>query len=154
MQMMASIKKLIQDYLKKARAMQISTSVNNKPWCATVYYVYDKNWNLYWISKPSTRHSKEIGKNAKVAGAIVYDQVPSRTVRGLQFEGVAELLSGVEEEVASKVYIKQMSREKTLLDDIRSGKNPHKFYRIKPSKFVLFDRENFPINDERKEYII
>lgn len=147
------LRKLIKNYLKRTRMLQIATSVNGRPWCCTVYFAHDKDFNFYWISKPSTRHSKEIVKNPNVAGTIVYDQqpYPKKGVRGLQFEGKAKLLSGREEEKASKFYIKQLNREESLLEDIRSGKNSHKFYRTKPSKFVLFDRENFPKN-ERQEY--
>lgn len=131
--------------------MQIATSVDGQPWCCTVFYVYDKDFNFYWISKPDTRHSKEIAKNPKVAGAIVLPHVPKDPSRGIQFQGRAKLLSGKEEEIASKFFIRQFNREKTLLEDIRSGKNPHKFYRIKPTELVLFDRVNFPDNP-RQEY--
>ncbi len=132
--------------------MQIATTVNNKPWNCTVYYAYDGDFNFYWISKPTSRHSKDIIKNPNIAGVIVYDQQPpQKAVRGLQFEGTAKLLTGKEEETASRFYIEQLNREKALLEDIRSGENPHKFYRIKPSKFVLFDKVNFPDN-ERQEY--
>lgn len=132
--------------------MQVATCINNKPWNCTAYFAYDDDFNFYWISKPNTRHSQEIMKNPHVAGVIAYDQQPSqKAVRGLQFQGVAELLKGGEEKKASKFYVKQLDREETLLEDIRSGKNPHKFYRIKTSQFVLFDRINFPQN-ERQEY--
>ena len=146
------LRKLIKEYIKKTRMIQIATSIGNQPWAFTVYFAHDEDLNFYWISKPSTRHSQEIMKNPKIAGAIVYDQqpYPKKGVRGLQFEGIAELLSGEEEQAASKLYIEQLDREDTLLADVRSGKNPHKFYRIKPHKFVLFDRENFPEN-ERQE---
>ncbi len=92
-------------------------------------------------------------KNPKVACVIAYDQQPSsgKPVQGLSLEGKAQVLTGKEEEDACKFYSKQLNREKTLLHDIRSGKNPHKLYRFKPSKIVLFDRINFPDN-ERQEY--
>ena len=151
---MKDLEAVIAEYLSTTKMMQIATSVEDTPWCCTVYFAYDDDWNLYWISKPEQRHSKEIVENPKVAGTIAYDQQPpQRTVRGLQFEGTAELLSGEEEERASKYYIQQLDREASLLEDIRSGENPHKFYRIKPTKFVLFDRLNFPDN-ERQEYVL
>src|SRR3989344_3813530 len=118
------LRELIKEYLKKTRMIQIATSVDNQPWICTVYCAYDEDFNFYWISKPSTRHSQEIMKNPKVAGAIVYDQqpYPKKGVRGLQFEGTAELLTGEEEANASKFYIQQLDREDTLLADVRSGK--------------------------------
>ena len=149
---MKKLHKLIESYLAKTRMLQIATCVDDQPWNCTVYFAYDNKLNLYWISKPNTRHSQEIMKNPKVAGVIVYDQQPpQKSVKGLSFEGTAELLSGEEEVIASGLYIQQLYREKTLLADIRSGKNPHKFYRIKPSKFVLLNSENAP-NTIRQEY--
>lgn len=138
--------KLIRNYLDKTRMLQIATSSNGQSWCCTVYYAFDDNMNLYWISTPDRRHSQEIILNPKVSGAIVFSQepYPEGGVQGLQFEGVAELLSGDEEETASKLYIEQLTREATLLEDIRSGKNPHKIYKVKPIKFVLFDSLHFP----------
>lgn len=146
------VKQLINEYFAKTRMLQIATSVDNQPWNCTVYYAFDDSWNIYWISTPDRRHSKEVAINPKVSGVISFSQepYPKDGVQGLQFEGIAELLSGDEEEKASKLYIEQLDREATLLEDIRSGKNPHKFYKAKPTKFVLFDSVHFPDNS-RKE---
>lgn len=143
---MNKLEKLIREYFGSTRMMQIATCDDNQPWVCTVYYAHDDDLNVYWISTPDSRHSKEILKNPKIAGAIAFSQepYPEEGVRGLQFEGTAELLEGVEEESANKLYIQQLDREATLLEDIRSGKNPHKFYKISPTKFVLFDTKNFP----------
>lgn len=149
----ARLKELIAEYLKKTRMMQLATCFKSQPWACTVYYAYDEDWNMYWISLPERRHSHDIAKNPKVAGTMAYSQEPhpKNGVRGLQFEGVARLLSGEDEERASKLYIKQLKREATLLEDIRSGKNPHKFYMAKPTMFVLFDSVSFP-EAPRQEY--
>ncbi|NNN20841.1 MAG: hypothetical protein HKL80_02400 [Acidimicrobiales bacterium] len=146
------IKHLVNEYLSRTRMLQLATCLNDQPWNCTVYYAFDDDWNIYWISTPDRRHSKEIVINPKVSGAIAFSQepYPKDGVQGLQFEGVAEMLSGDEEEKASKFYIDQLDREDTLLEDIRSGKNPHKFYRIKPTKFVLFDSVHFPDNSRRE----
>jgi uncharacterized protein YhbP (UPF0306 family) len=148
------VKELIQNYLGTTRMLQIATCVNSQPWVCTVYYAFDEKMNIYWISTLDTRHSKEIGINPKVACSITFSQEPYPTdgVRGLQFEGEAKLLSGDEEIKASILYIEQLNREKSLLEDIRSGKNPHKFYSIRPIKFVLFDSVTYP-DDSRQEYI-
>lgn len=113
---MMDVKQLIHDYLGKTRMLQLATSVSNQPWNCTVYYAFDDDWNIYWISTPDRRHSKEIAINPKVAGVIVFSQepYPKDGVQGLQFEGIAEILSGAEEEKASKLYIEQLDREETL----------------------------------------
>ncbi len=150
---MNNVEQLIRDYLGKTRMMQLATCAGAQPWVCTLYYAYDSDWNIYWISLSTRRHSQEIMENPKVAGTIAFSQepYPKDCVQGLCFEGVAELLSGAEEEKASKLYIKQLKRETTLLEDVRSGKNPHKFYRIKPTKFVLLDSVHFP-DESRQEW--
>lgn len=151
---MKDLKTLIHEYLQSTRMMQIATCAKNVPWNCTVYFAYDEELNLYWISKPTRRHSQEIIDNPRVAAVIVHDQQPPQSaVRGLQCEGIAELLSGADEEKAAKIYTRQLDREESLLQDIRSGENPHKFYRIRPRRFVLFDRINFP-EQEQQEYVL
>ncbi|MBI2414593.1 pyridoxamine 5'-phosphate oxidase family protein [candidate division WWE3 bacterium] len=68
---MPEIKDLITKYLEEARLMQVATSINNQPWACSVYFVFDNDFNLYWISTPKRRHSLEIKENSKVAGTIV-----------------------------------------------------------------------------------
>lgn len=142
------LRKLIEEYIEGSKMMQVATVSGNQPWCATVAYAYDDSWNLYWISLPESRHSRELEANAKVAGAIANADLYVDGPRGLQFQGAAQLLSGDEEAVAVEVYSKRMNRE-GLLEDMRSGNNPHKIYRIIPQYFVLFDRVNFPDNQRQ-----
>lgn len=142
------LKKLIGEYIAESKMMQVATVSGDQPWCATVAFAFDEDWNLYWISLPETRHSQELMANNKVAGTIANADLYTDGPRGLQFEGVAELLSGADEEAGVAIYSKRMKRE-GLLEDMRSGNNPHKLYRIKPTSYVLFDRVNFP-DDERQ----
>lgn len=86
-----NLKKLIRDYLKEAKLMQLATSVNNKPWVCSVWFGFDVDLNIYWFSSTKRRHSKEVMKNPKVGGAIVYPHTPKDPPRGLQFEGTAKM---------------------------------------------------------------
>ncbi len=146
------IKKLIGDYLKEAKLMQVATCKNSQPWACSVYLAYDKNWNLYWLSKPDRRHSKEIRINGKVAGTIVLPHVPGQKVRGLQFQGTAkELVIREEVEHAIKFYIERFKLSNNRINTIIENKDDHLCYRIKPKLFVLFDEINFP-NNPRQEF--
>jgi uncharacterized protein YhbP (UPF0306 family) len=140
------VRELIKAYLRQATMMQVATVHGNKPWCSTMFFAFDEKWNLYWISKPTTKHSQHIEENLHVAGTIVMqqDSRSSATIRGLQYEGTAEMLNGDEEAMGAECYRSRFGREATFLEDIRSGNNPHKIYRIQPVKFVLCDRLNFP----------
>lgn len=148
------IKKLIKDYLNEARLMQVSTAKDNQPWTCSVYFAYDNDLNLYWISTPQRRHSQEIRENEKVAGVIVVPHTPGDKVRGIQFQGVAELLTNSEKiQHAMDTYATRMGMKEERKQKIIQGKDNHVPYRIKPTTFVLFDEVNFPDNP-RQEYTV
>lgn len=145
------LRQSIEEYLKKARMMQVASVIGDQPWNCTVYYASDENLNLYWISKADTRHSKEILKNPKVGVAIPV-KFDDLTVIGLSIEGDASLVEDIDEiKRVIRFYTDKFNRGEDWHKDFIAGKNIHKLYKIKPRLFVLFDRVNFPDND-RQEY--
>lgn len=150
---MKNVKKLISEYLRDAKLMQVATVQNNKPWVATVWYVNDKDWNLYFISRRSRRHSQELQKNPNVAGTIVMPHVKGsgEKVRGLQFDGSAAEAKGDLLKKAKKLYgEKYPQAEDISLKKLQDPNFIATFYVIKPSTLILFDEINFP-EDPRQE---
>jgi uncharacterized protein YhbP (UPF0306 family) len=139
---------LIKQYLEQVKVMQLATSINGQPWVCTVSYYSDKDLNFYWISTIEREHSQAIAQNPKVAAAIVvHEGTPEeRYIIGISLEGEAELLGEQIPVDIGKSYIEKTGREPSLLSDIALGKKPDKFYRLKPSKIVLFDTKNFRDN--------
>jgi len=136
---------VIQQYLSELQMMALGTSKNNQPWVTTVYFAYDANLNLYWLSDPQKRHSQEIEKNSKVAGAFVTPHLYGQKVRGLRFEGEARLLNDGDSENGVIVY---KSRFWVVEDRAKShdGSNAIYCYQIVPKAFYLLDEINFPDN--------
>lgn len=146
------LKKLIKEYLENARMMQIATVKNDQPWVCTVYFAFDKDFNLYWISQQTRRHSEELRNNKKTAGTIVLHHTPGDSVRGIQFQGTAkELLDKKEAKVALACYAKRYGMPVKRVKEILDGTDGHVAYKITPSLYVLFDEVNFP-NDPRQAY--
>ncbi len=147
------LKKLINDHLKTARVLQLATSANNQPWACNVHFYADDEFNLYWISKPDRRHSKDIASNPKAAITIKIheDTEAEKYIVGLSAEGTSELLRDEEAKEIGHKYGEKLDKEPSLIADILEGRNPHKFYKFTPSSIVLFDTKNFP-NDPRQEY--
>lgn len=150
---MADLKKLIRKYLQSKRVMHLATSVKNKPWVCNLHYYTDEDLNFYWISTLERRHSKEITNNQHVAVTIkVHEDTPDEQyVIGLSAEGKAELMTEKDAKKIADHYKNKLAKPQTLIDDIFAGRNPHKFYRLKPKKIVLFDNKTFPDNP-RQEY--
>lgn len=147
-----NLKQLIRDYLKTPRVMQLSTCANNHPWVCNVHYYSDDDFNIYWISTPERRHSKEIEQNPNVSITVkVHEDTPDeKYVIGISAEGAAEMMDDEDAEEIAKKYISKLDKIPTLFEDIKSGRNPHKFYRLKTQNIVLFDVKNFP-DDPRQE---
>ncbi len=148
----SKLRDLIANYLKEAKLMQLATSVNGQPWVCSVWFAADRNLNIYWFSSATRRHSEEVAENPKVAGAIALPQTPKDTPRGVQFQGIAELLTRKTD--IAKAVLAYAGRVFTIdkIGDLIKNKNHH-FYRIKPTKFVLFDAVNFP-DSPRQELIL
>lgn len=145
------LSKLIKDYLAHARLMQVSTAKDNQPWTCSVYFAYDNDLNLYWISTPQRRHSQEIATNEKVGGTIVLPHSSGQEVRGLQFQGVGKRATGEDMKKAMDAYAARIGMKEERKHKILNGKDVHVAYMIKPTMFVLFDEVNFPDNP-RQEY--
>lgn len=140
------LKVLIGDYLQKARLMQLATSVANKPWVCILHFFADEDLNIYWISMPDRRHSKEIEQNPFVAAAmLIHEDSPAeKYIIGISAEGTAEQINTEEAKKISDNFMKKLDKDPALIKDILNEKNPHKFYKLTPSTIVLFDTKNFP----------
>lgn len=152
---MQDIKKLLQEYLKQAKVMQLATSVNNQPWVCNVHFYSDEDLNFYWCSLSTRRHSQEIEQNPQVAVAIKIheDTQTEHYVIGIAVEGKAEVLTDEEIKKIGQLYINKLDKDPKLVEDILTGKTHNKFYRLTPTHSVLFDTKNFPDNP-RQEYTI
>lgn len=145
------LKSLIRNYLQEAKLMQLATSINEQPWICSVWFAADEDLNIYWLSSTTRRHSKEIMKNKKVAGAVAIPQTPQDPPRGLQFEGTAELLTKQKDvKKAMSVYAGRIFKKENIIEFMENKEKPHRFYRIKPTQFVLFDAVNFPENSRQE----
>lgn len=146
------LRKIIVEYLKEAKLLQLATSLDSQPWVCSVWFVSDEDLNIYWFSSITRRHSDEVVKNNKVAGAIVLPQSPKDPPRGLQFQGIAETLTNQEDiDKAISIYEGRIFSKEKIKEFMEHKEKQHKFYRIKPTQFVLFDLVNFPDNP-RQEY--
>lgn len=147
----SKLKSLIKEYLKEAKLMQLATSIDGQPWVCSVWFAADEKFCIYWFSSTTRRHSEEVLKNNKVAGAIVLPHTPSDVARGLQFQGTAEVLSDQKDiDKAISVYKDRIFSIEQINEFMSHKNRPHKFYRIKPNQFVLFDVANYPENSRRE----
>ena len=143
-------KKNVLDFLGTKKLMIIAT-YGDHPWIASVYYSFDKDLNLYFISVPSTIHGRQMEKNKKVAVAIVdSNQKPSDVKRGLQIYGTVEKVSGINKvRHALRLWkdFLNIQRPDISFENMKKGLYKGRMYKITPKKIKLFDQEKFKVPD-------
>ena len=141
-------KQHVLDFLKGERQMCLAT-FGSFPWIATVYYTFDDNLHLYFMSDQSTLHCQQIAQNSKVAIAIANsNQNINKPKRGLQISGIAEQLSSVEKVTQALKMWKQYLHVRDPGLTYKAVKNS--MYRITPKRIKLFDQELFKKEDGKE----
>lgn len=133
----SELKKLILGYLEKNRLMTTATSSDDTPWAATVFFAYDDNLNLYFVSAEDTRKVQNILKNPRVSVTIDREQPGSGKVKGIQLEGQAQEVSDLSIFLARHPWAKDYLAHS-------------KVFKIKPSKIIYLDDEKFGPGGKRE----
>lgn len=75
-------------YIKKNKVFTMATSLNNNPYCAICFYVFDEQTTtLIFLSDITTKHITDALSNKKVAGTITTEVVTVAKIQGIQFTG-------------------------------------------------------------------
>ena len=131
--------------------MQVATYGDDQPWIASLYYSFDKDLNIYFLSSPSTLHCKHIKKNPQVAVAITdSNQGVSAKKKGLQMSGTAKQISDVAKvKFALNLWKDFLKVEdggltyENMIKKVVSGR----MYKIIPKKIKFFNQELFDVED-------
>ena len=140
---MKKLTKLAKEILDKSLILSLGTVDIKGVWVSDVVFVYTNNFTIYWMSKPTSRHSLAIEKNPKVACTITASFEPNNE-RALQIEGNARRLDGVHTELEKIHYNK---RGKPYLNS-KSESIPKGFswYELVPTKIELHYSVKFDYN--------
>lgn len=142
---MADLRALIAAYLDDAKLMALATAADDRPWACSVWFAADEELNIYWFSSTTRRHSDEVARNPQVAGAIALPQTPDDPPRGVQFEGVSELLvAPTDVAQAKELFAGRIFSIEKIEAAMASEDRPHRFHRITPMRIALLDAVNFP----------
>ncbi len=95
-----------------------SSSKGGKPWISPVFFVYDNNYNLYWVSNKNARHSKLVNKNPQAAIVIFDSSAIEGQGDGVYFETKVDV---VKNEMEIKAAIDLFNKRVTQ-DDFRIKK--------------------------------
>lgn len=90
-------------YLESHNVMSLATHGPEGLWAAAVFYVSD-GFRLYFLSAPTTRHSRNLAENPHVAATIQEDYRDWLAIRGIQLEGTCRQLEGEQRSNARAQY--------------------------------------------------
>jgi uncharacterized protein YhbP (UPF0306 family) len=133
--------------LKECNVMSLATCEDNIPWAASVFFVADDTFNLYFVSGQSSRHSRNAATNSMVAVTINKDHSDWFTISGLQIEGLVSISPAQERERILALYLGKFpnlsglrdnpsnEQEKLIVDRLMASD----FYQLKPGKIRLID---------------
>ncbi len=90
-------------YLRDHQVATLATCSTETPWAAAVFYVND-GFTLFFLSSPTARHCLNLAQNPRIAVTIQEDYADWLEIKGVQIEGVACEISGMEEKKARRLY--------------------------------------------------
>ncbi len=146
-------------YLRSHHVMTLATvdREGNAPHAAHVFYVMDERMRLVFLSKTTSLHGKDIGKQAPVAVTVSEEYEDWRRIQGVQLWGSAKLLTGMSRAGALARYSARFPFVKELLHVSGLGRQLRDIavYRVEPERFGftdntsgLFGRETLQIRSE------
>jgi pyridoxine/pyridoxamine 5'-phosphate oxidase len=79
------------------RYMTLATADGDgRPWASPVWYAHQGYTDLYWVSRPDARHSRNLAVRPEV-GIVIFDStVPEGDGQAVYVEALAEELDGAE----------------------------------------------------------
>jgi uncharacterized protein len=100
-------KKIIR-FFEKHHVLTLASVVNDDPWCANCFYVYNSDVNsLIFTSDNDTKHIQYAVKNPKVAGSVVLETSVIGKIQGIQFSGILVKAKGNDLKTAKEKYLKR-----------------------------------------------
>ena len=117
-----------------------TASRRGQPWASPVYFVSDTKFNLYWTSAKTSKHSRLIRANPKVAISIFNSQAEGSDVDGLYLQTRARELTAKDLPPALKIYAGRDNFDPGPKDDFL-GTSPIRMYQAVPSRMWLLGPE-------------
>lgn len=112
-------------------------------WINTAYYAYNSYLTFYFLTPPTTQHSKNIEENNSVAVSIFDShQLPDDKKRGLQIIGTCQRAKDQELAEAIQFYgarFPSFSKSIKNLDDFANAHMESRFYVIQSRMIKIFD---------------
>ncbi len=130
----------IYNFLKSRKQIVISTYDETHPWICTVWYVVDKDFNIYFYSSLSTIHVQQALKNGKAALTVADSpQEVHGNKEAVQAWGTIERITDVDK---VQWFINEWTDTPEKYDAKQTAEgNTAGVFRISPKQLKLMNKE-------------
>lgn len=132
---MDEIRNLVKEVLEQAYILSLATIDEGGLWVSDLVFVYDDQFNIYWLSAEDIRHSQAILKNNRVAASVTVSNNQGEDNIGLQLAGTVEKIDGDILAIATKHRLKRKKPAPKLGEILEN--NTLTWYKLKPTKIQL-----------------
>ncbi|KKR11553.1 MAG: Pyridoxamine 5'-phosphate oxidase-related FMN-binding protein [Candidatus Woesebacteria bacterium GW2011_GWA1_39_21] len=143
---MKDLNKLAKEIVLNNQYLTLNTiNGGGKPWSCILAYTFDSNFNFYFVSLPSSGHSKHIEKSEDVAFTI-FDSTQGFSIGvGLQIEAKAKRLHEEKIPEITKTYFERKYPYGDISNDFTVGlkkflnEGIYIFYQLTPTRIWIND---------------
>lgn len=128
-------------YLETHNVMTLATSGPDGAWAAAVFYA-NRDFTLYFVSSPQSRHARDIAREPRIAAAIHEDYRDWRSIQGIQLSGRVERLEGAARDAALACYRQKfgfLDNPAAALAPVLAALGKAACYRLTPSEVYFID---------------
>jgi len=136
---------LAREIIDANRYMTLATAdADGRPWAAPVWYAHQGYTDLFWVSRPQARHSRNLAVRPEV-GIVIFDStVPEGEGQAVYVEAQATELDGAEREEGIAVISRRSEAHGAARWEVAdvTGAAALRLYRARASAhFVLDDHD-------------
>jgi uncharacterized protein YhbP (UPF0306 family) len=125
--------------LAETQALTLATlDPDGKPRATPVFFAFDNQATLFFLSELETQHAHNIEREASVAAAVYPDVSDWRSLRGLQVKGHASLVPAHDRDAALTVYRARFPFIDSLADIVGRSE----IYHLRPKWVRLIDNRH------------
>jgi uncharacterized protein YhbP (UPF0306 family) len=120
---------------------------DGRPWATPVYFAPAGYREFYWVSRPGTRHSRNIAVRPDVSAVVFDSRVAISTGQGVYLSAVAERLDGADSERGIEVFSRRSlghGGTPWTTDDVRPPARL-RLYRATASEVSILDKRPDPV---------
>ncbi len=129
--------------LEENRVMTLATTSAAGPWAAPVLYACLPGPQLVFMSRPTTRHVRDLLQDPRAAAAIYPAQ--TRPLQGIQLEGTVAALVGREAARALRAYLTRFPSARGKFPALAAvrGVGPVRFFCLRPHRAYVLSELDF-----------